>query len=495
MRRMKVYHVQKVYLNNMKKEFQQDNATAPKRRGCSAIVQRAKTILSRVLTCFHQKQRGIEDIVANADSSNVKLLALPIPINDESKPAPLSTFTNVAKPTPLASASSESQGQLQDQVTSACQAPSAAAIIAGESKPSPAGPFTNDCRGKHVTDTSSTPLAQFIRTIKEKSHGLSIDDFTFHKLLGEGGYGKVLLASHQATGQQVAVKMVSKRRLIMEGSEEIHTELQVLKKVRKSPFITRLYGCFQTKDHLFYVMEFLSGGDLHTLMEREGRIEGEKLRLLAAEMLCGIQYLHSKKIIHRDLKPENILLDHAGHARIADFGVAVMGFSALFKITGPAGTLEYMAPEVLSYERYDTTADYFSLGEIIYKLALGKHPFLIGSEQNIFVIKMKVMNKKPVYPSQMDPNLCDLLKRLLQIHQKDRRKMVKNIRQHPYFNTVCWKKLEAQISQQEFVSSSVSSLPPLERMDMDELINAEASMPSLHPKHQQLFRKFTYICK
>ncbi|PIO12910.1 hypothetical protein AB205_0058380, partial [Aquarana catesbeiana] len=204
--------------------------------------------------------------------------------------------------------------------------------------------------------------------------------------------------------------MVRKRKLIKEDHKAIHTELQVLKKVKKSPFVTHLYCSFQTKDYLFYVMELMSGGDLRTLMKKEGQIKGDKLRLLTAEMLCGIQYLHSKKIVHRDLKPGNILLDQAGHARIADFGIAVKGFSPIFKISTPAGTPPYMAPEVLSYERYDTTADFFSLGEIIYEMALGKRPFLTGSEKDTNDIKSKVMNNKPDYPCQMDPDLCDILK-------------------------------------------------------------------------------------
>ncbi|XP_075189466.1 uncharacterized protein LOC142286371 [Anomaloglossus baeobatrachus] len=97
-----------------------------------------------------------------------------------------------------------------------------------------------------------------------------LESFTFHKLLGEGGFGKVMLATHKASQQQVAVKMVKKRLLLNISRDEILIERQVLEMTRKSPFITRAFATFQSQDYLFYVMEYLSRGDLLDIMSTNG---------------------------------------------------------------------------------------------------------------------------------------------------------------------------------------------------------------------------------
>ncbi|XP_041424958.1 protein kinase C delta type-like [Xenopus laevis] len=92
-------------------------------------------------------------------------------------------------------------------------------------------------------------------------------------------------------------------------------------------------------------MEYLSGESLEDELDN-GWLERERVQFYSAEMICGLQFLHSKGIIHRDIKPLNILLDHKGHARISDFGLAVQNVFKDDTITGEHGTLAYMAPEV-----------------------------------------------------------------------------------------------------------------------------------------------------
>ncbi|XP_041426643.1 protein kinase C delta type [Xenopus laevis] len=93
-------------------------------------------------------------------------------------------------------------------------------------------------------------------------------------------------------------------------------------------------------------MEYLSGGSLEHALEEYGRIDISTIQFLSAEMICGLQFLHSKGIIHRDIKPINILLDDKGHVRISDFGLAKQNVFKNDTITGGVGTLRYMAPEV-----------------------------------------------------------------------------------------------------------------------------------------------------
>ncbi|XP_075195023.1 protein kinase C delta type-like [Anomaloglossus baeobatrachus] len=173
--------------------------------------------------------------------------------------------------------------------------------------------------------------------------------FTFHKILGEGGFGKVMLATHQACQKQVAVKVVKKRLLIEDSRDEVLIERQVLEMTRKSPFVTRAFSTFQSQDYVFYVMEYLSGGDLRGIMTTNAPFPIAVTRFIAAELICGLQFLHSRGIIHRDLKPENILLDSTGHLKIADFGLAVMNIFGDKKTSDWVGTYIYRAPEVSNH--------------------------------------------------------------------------------------------------------------------------------------------------
>ncbi|XP_075189478.1 protein kinase C delta type-like [Anomaloglossus baeobatrachus] len=267
-----------------------------------------------------------------------------------------------------------------------------------------------------------------------------LESFTFHKVIGEGGFGKVMLATHKASQQQVAVKMVKKRRLLNKSRDEILIERQVLEMTRKSPFSTRAFSTFQSQDYLFYVMEYLSGGDLRDIMSTNAPFPISVTRFLAAELICGLQFLHSRGIIHRDIKPENILLDSTGHLKIADFGAAVMNIFGDTKTSGWAGTRVYMAPEILQKKPYNTAVDWFSAGLVIYEMATGKHPFYRGKIDETTIKAM--INDDPIFPSKMDPQLKAIIKGLLDKDPESRQKFVENIRDHPFFRKINWTDIE-----------------------------------------------------
>ncbi|XP_075189430.1 protein kinase C delta type-like [Anomaloglossus baeobatrachus] len=128
-----------------------------------------------------------------------------------------------------------------------------------------------------------------------------LKSFTFHRIIGQGAFGKVMLATHKACQKQVAVKMVEKRFLIEESRDKILIERQILEMTRKSPFITRAFSTFQSQDYVFYVMEYLSGGDLRQFLKRNAPLPIPATRFIAAELICGLQFLHSRGIIHRHL--------------------------------------------------------------------------------------------------------------------------------------------------------------------------------------------------
>ncbi|PIO11938.1 hypothetical protein AB205_0111730, partial [Aquarana catesbeiana] len=153
---------------------------------------------------------------------------------------------------------------------------------------------------------------------------------------------QVFLATHCATKKIMAIKSVVKTS---DQRDDIETELKVMKMAAGCPFLTQLYTTFQTRDSACFAMEYISGGDLFHFTRNNSPLPISVIRFIAAEISCGLQFLHKRGIVHRDIKLGNILMDDKGHVRIADFGLAVMDLFGDKKVTGVAGTRGYMAPE------------------------------------------------------------------------------------------------------------------------------------------------------
>ncbi|CAJ0932266.1 unnamed protein product [Ranitomeya imitator] len=148
------------------------------------------------------------------------------------------------------------------------------------------------------------------------------------------------------THQEFAVKIIGKRALLAGGDGlNVMVERRVLQLASGSPFLVHAAFAFQTKMNVFFGMEYMSCGDFYQLLHRNGPLDIASARFYAAELVCGIQFLHSRGVIHRDLKPENILMAETGHIKITDYGLALENMHGDQTATGFAGTMGYMAPE------------------------------------------------------------------------------------------------------------------------------------------------------
>ncbi|PCH43687.1 Pkinase-domain-containing protein [Wolfiporia cocos MD-104 SS10] len=193
--------------------------------------------------------------------------------------------------------------------------------------------------------------------------------------VGKGAYGSVHKGVEIQTGNVVALKIIN---LDTEDDDvgDIQREVALLTQLRDAPNVTQYYGCFLDGPRVWIIMEYAQGGSVRTLMKasKDGVIEEKYAAVITREVLLGLSYLHKSAIIHRDLKAANILVTAAGKVMICDFGVSALLVTASSKRNTLVGTPHWMAPEVAHASAYDTKADIWSLGIMIYEMIKGSAP-------------------------------------------------------------------------------------------------------------------------
>ncbi|KAI2651061.1 Ribosomal protein S6 kinase-related protein [Labeo rohita] len=165
------------------------------------------------------------------------------------------------------------------------------------------------------------------------------------------------------------LKVIPKSEILRLGVLEQSKEEVIVQRQVRHPFVHDLQDCWQTQRHIYIMCDYCSTGDLYTYWVMIGQFGEDVVKVFAAEL----GFLHDCAIIHRDVKMENVLLTDHGHLRLADFGLSrrLERGGRAFTI---CGTIQYMAPEVLSGGPYNHAADWWSLGILLFALATGKFP-------------------------------------------------------------------------------------------------------------------------
>ncbi|KAI0331480.1 kinase-like protein [Cubamyces sp. BRFM 1775] len=198
--------------------------------------------------------------------------------------------------------------------------------------------------------------------------------FILLRCVGKGAFGKVRVVQHKQTRELYALKYINKAKCVkMKAVANIIQERRLLEEI-DHPFVVNMRYAFQDDENCFFVLDLMLGGDLRFHLERLGSLSEEIVRYYVAEISSALAFLHERRIIHRDLKPDNILLDERGHAHITDFNIAVH-YSERRLLQGVAGSMAYMAPEILAKRGYTYTIDWWSLGVCAYELIFGRRPF------------------------------------------------------------------------------------------------------------------------
>ena len=260
----------------------------------------------------------------------------------------------------------------------------------------------------------------------------SLANYNFIKTIGEGTFGKVKLALHKITKEQVAIKILEKKKIKSNKDlERIEKEIKYLKKLNH-PNIVKIYEIIENENNFYISMEYVSGGELFNYIVKNKRLEENEASFFYSQIIHIIQEIHKHKICHRDLKPENLLLTPNKTIKLIDFGLSNEYENFLYT---PCGSPCYASPEVIKGLKYSGLAiDLWASGIILYSMLCGYLPFDDKNNDKLF---RKILKCKIEFPTKksivISDNAKDLIKRILK-QDPEKRISLEEILEHPFLS-------------------------------------------------------------
>ncbi|XP_017066071.1 serine/threonine-protein kinase N isoform X1 [Drosophila eugracilis] len=331
---------------------------------------------------------------------------------------------------------------------------------------------------------------------------LSMDNFRLLSVLGRGHFGKVILSQLKSNNQYYAIKALKKGDIIARDEvESLLSEKRIFEvaNAMRHPFLVNLYSCFQTEQHVCFVMEYAAGGDLMMHIHTDVFLEPRAV-FYAACVVLGLQYLHENKIIYRDLKLDNLLLDTDGYVKIADFGLCKEGMGFGDRTGTFCGTPEFLAPEVLTETSYTRAVDWWGLGVLIFEMLVGESPFPGDDEEEVFD---SIVNDEVRYPRFLSLEAIAVMRRLLRKNPERRlgssERDAEDVKKQAFFRSIVWDDLLLRKVKPPFVPT-INHLEDVSNFD-EEFTSEKAQLtPPKEPRHlsedeQVLFQDFSYTAE
>ncbi|XP_064548829.1 cGMP-dependent protein kinase, isozyme 2 forms cD4/T1/T3A/T3B isoform X1 [Drosophila montana] len=279
------------------------------------------------------------------------------------------------------------------------------------------------------------------RKINEEFRDINLTDLRVIATLGVGGFGRVeLVQTNGDSSRSFALKQMKKSQIVETRQQQhIMSEKEIMGEAN-CQFIVKLFKTFKDKKYLYMLMESCLGGELWTILRDKGNFDDATTRFYTACVVEAFDYLHSRNIIYRDLKPENLLLDEKGYVKLVDFGFAKK-LQTGRKTWTFCGTPEYVAPEVILNRGHDISADYWSLGVLMFELLTGTPPFTGSDPMRTYNIILKGIDAIE-FPRNITRNASNLIKKLCRDNPAERlgyqRGGISEIQKHKWFDGFYW---------------------------------------------------------
>ena len=273
---------------------------------------------------------------------------------------------------------------------------------------------------------------------KNEIEKIIVDNFDFYDKIGKNDFGYYKLCKDVNTNKIYSMRILKKCDLLQSKIvEHLENEYKILSSIYH-PFIQELKGInTQNPYSLYYLFEFVQGGDLFNLINIKKQIPLDIAKFYTASILTIFDYLHRKKIIYRNLKSENVLIGIDGYIKLANFTFAKeMKQETTYTF---CGTPEYCPPEMISKSGHNKGADFWSLGIVLYEMLVGLTPFIDTDPMKIY---QKINKGKLIFPRSLDKDAKTIIKHLLTVDHKRRlgckEKGIYEIIDHPFFKGFNW---------------------------------------------------------
>ncbi|MEN2496548.1 MAG: hypothetical protein MHMPM18_001052 [Marteilia pararefringens] len=358
--------------------------------------------------------------------------------------------------------------------------------ILGEDKDEPGVIASRQVNDKIIKDdATSQPL----------NLNMQYSNFRYLKIIGEGSFGIVYQALYLPKREAMALKSIS---MIIKDDDDIlslQNEIDVMKALRDHPFIIETCGIFKAKGSIFIAMEICASGNLFDYVDKNGSLDSRKLEKVAAQLIDGVCYMHSKEIIHRDIKSENLLINCDGVIKLCDFGLSKYLRNDAQCYTY-CGTVPYMSPEIIREKSYGFPSDFWAIGITLYELHFNlKLPF---KEEEADIIK-SVGSTKPLsmarFGSDRDSPLCSLVSKLVEKNEAKRLGSPNSphgaIQDHVFFRNIGWSTLLKQKGPFPQITS-YSAIELGKKASKLRSVRIKTINVNVAEKDARIFNKFDY---
>ena len=278
------------------------------------------------------------------------------------------------------------------------------------------------------------------KRIQLQDQRVTLDDLLIVKKLGQGMFGNVFLAAHKVNKTLYALKTIDRKKI---ENEKVQDSLLLERKILMQldhMMILKLIKTFKDEKRLYFLLEYVRGQDLFDVIRELGLVSNEDSKFYASCLIIIFEHLHEREIVYRDLKPENVMVDEEGYPKLIDFGTAKIVQGRTYTMIG---TPHYMAPEVIMGKGYGISADYWSLGIMIFEFICGGVPFG-ENESDSYIIYEKVLEARIVYPSHSKPppEAKSFMEQMLNKNSAMRSGgSFENLRTHSWLKNIDWEGL------------------------------------------------------